>query len=87
MIHIDKGYPFAWMEEDTPAQRYKAFCQLSTDDKEALLVFVSAMAFKAPYHVVDIATQVRSKVTIDSADYWRPDTDSFLKRIDKDAFD
>ncbi|KFA99618.1 ParB/RepB/Spo0J family partition protein [Vibrio sp. ER1A] len=80
-----QGLPLAWMEEETPAQRYEAFCQLSADDKEALLVFVSAMVFKAPYHVVDIATQVRSKVTIDCADYWRPDTDSFLKRIDKDA--
>lgn len=80
-----QGLALAWMEEETPAQRYEAFCQLSADDKEALLVFVSAMAFKAPYHVVDIATQVRSKVTIDSADYWRPDADSFLKRIDKDA--
>ncbi|WP_045420173.1 hypothetical protein [Vibrio jasicida] len=73
------------MEEESPEQRYEAFCQLSGEDKEAMLVFVSAMSFKAPYHQKDLATQVRAKVSIDSAQYWRPDTDSFLKRIDKDA--
>lgn len=29
--------------------------------------------------------RVGAKVSIDSAQYWRPDTDSFLKRIDKET--
>ncbi|MGX9522963.1 ParB/RepB/Spo0J family partition protein [Vibrio mediterranei] len=80
-----QGLPLAWLDEETPAQRYEAFCELCADDKEALLVFVSAMAFKAPFHQVDLPTKVRAKVSIDSANYWRPNADSFLKRIDKDA--
>ncbi|MFV8456176.1 ParB/RepB/Spo0J family partition protein [Vibrio owensii] len=80
-----EGLNLTWLEEETPVQRYEAFCQLSREDKDAMLVFVSAMAFKAPYHPKDLPSQVRSKVSIDGAQYWRPDTDSFLKRIDKDA--
>ncbi len=80
-----EGLNLTWLEEESPEQRYEAFCQLSGEDKEAMLVFVSAMSFKAPYHPKDLATRVRAKVSIDSAQYWRPDTDSFLKRIDKDA--
>ncbi|MCR9831880.1 ParB/RepB/Spo0J family partition protein [Vibrio parahaemolyticus] len=79
------GLNLTWLDEETTAQRYEAFCQLSREDKDAMLVFVSAMAFKAPYHQIDLPTQVRAKISIDSAQYWRPDTDSFLKRIDKDA--
>ncbi|GBK97854.1 hypothetical protein VH1709_contig00012-0006 [Vibrio harveyi] len=79
------GLNLTWLDEETTAQRYEAFCQLSREDKDAMLVFVSAMAFKAPYHQNDLPTQVRAKISIDSAQYWRPDTDSFLKRIDKDA--
>ncbi len=79
------GLNLTWLDEETTAQRYEAFCQLSREDKDAMLVFVSAMAFKAPYHQTDLSTQVRAKVSIDSAQYWRPDTDSFFKRIDKDA--
>ncbi|EGQ8101910.1 chromosome partitioning protein ParB [Vibrio parahaemolyticus] len=75
----------AWLEEETPAQRYEAFCQLSREDKEAMLVFVSAMAFKSPYHPNDMESHVQAQLEIDAAQYWRPDTDSFLKRIDKDA--
>lgn len=75
----------AWLEEETPAQRYEAFCQLSREDKDAMLVFVSAMAFKSPYHPNDMESHVRTQLEIDAAQYWRPDTDSFLKRIDKDA--
>ncbi|HHP0488497.1 hypothetical protein [Vibrio harveyi] len=45
-----------------------------------MLAFMS-VAFKALYHQTDLPTQVRAKVSIDSAQYWQPDTDSFLKRI------
>ncbi|ATD39073.1 ParB/RepB/Spo0J family partition protein [Aeromonas salmonicida] len=73
------GLNLTWLDEETTAQRYEAFCQLSREDKDAMLVFVSAMAFKAPYHQTDLSTQVRAKVSIDSAQYWRPDTDSFFE--------
>ncbi len=79
------GLNLTWLDEENTVQCYEAFCQLTREDKEAMLVFVSAMAFKAPYYQSDLQTQVRAKVSIDSAQYWRPDTDSFLKRIDKDA--
>ncbi len=55
------------------------------DLSTTLFIKVAAMSFKAPYHQKDLPTRVRAKVSIDSAQYWRPDTDSFLKRIDKDA--
>ncbi|HBC3544480.1 TPA: ParB N-terminal domain-containing protein [Vibrio parahaemolyticus] len=79
------GLNLAWLEEETPAQRYEAFCQLGREDKEAMLVFVSAMAFKSPYHPNDMESHAQAQLEIDAAQYWRPDTDSFLKRIDKDA--
>ncbi|CAK2257811.1 hypothetical protein VCRA2119O381_920009 [Vibrio crassostreae] len=85
-IEVHKaGLNLTWLDEETAVKSYEAFCQLSCEEKEAMLVFVSAMAFKAPYHQNDLSTQVRAKVSIDSAQYWRPDTDSFLKRIDKET--
>ncbi|MEZ8084199.1 ParB/RepB/Spo0J family partition protein, partial [Enterovibrio norvegicus] len=80
-----KGLNLSWLEEDTPIKRYEAFCQLSREEKDVLLAFVSAMSFKAPFNQKDLASKVRSKISIDGAKYWRPDTDSFLKRIDKNA--
>ncbi|AYV24977.1 ParB N-terminal domain-containing protein [Vibrio mediterranei] len=77
-----------WLEPKSNQERFEAFQKLDEAEKQKQLAFATALTLKKslaqenqPYGF-EFLYQL---LDFDAADYWRPTTDSFLKRIDKDA--
>ncbi|WP_412500671.1 ParB/RepB/Spo0J family partition protein [Vibrio cyclitrophicus] len=77
----------SWLEVKSIPERFEAFVKLNADEKQKLVAFATALML-TPSMVGDKQSYnefLFQRLDFDAADYWRPSTDSFLKRIDKDS--
>lgn len=69
-------------------ERFEAFVKLDADEKQKQVAYASALMLRASMAQNDGRFDFEflyQELSFDAADYWRPSTDSFLKRIDKDS--
>lgn len=77
----------AWFEVKEAQERFKAFASLDAEEKHKQVAFATSLMLKACLvgeggFSFEFLYQ---QLDFDAADYWRPSTDSFVKRIDKNA--
>ena len=77
----------SWLEEKNTAKQFKAFMNLDAMEREKQVALVSAMMLQPSMvgNVVYSHEYLYQELDFDAADYWRPSTDSFVKRLDKNA--
>ncbi len=77
----------SWFEKTDTQERFKAFVELDPEEKQKQVAFVTSLML-IPSLVGDRQGGFEflyQELGFNAADYWRPTTDSFLKRIDKEA--
>lgn len=77
----------AWYDIEGTEERFKAFVALDAEEKHKQVAFATSLML-VPCLAGDnrFSTEfLYQQLDFDAAVYWRPSTDSFVKRIDKDA--
>ncbi|QQD06592.1 ParB/RepB/Spo0J family partition protein [Vibrio parahaemolyticus] len=77
----------SWLEKMDTQERFKAFVELDPEEKQKQVAFATSLML-IPSLVGDSRNGFEflyQELGFNAADYWRPTTDSFLKRIDKEA--
>ncbi len=78
----------SWLESKSLSERFKAFVALDDTEKHKLVSFATSMMLNPSLTSDDGRFGFEflfGLLAFDAPHYWRPSTDSFLKRIDKDA--
>lgn len=78
----------SWLEPDSLQARFKAFIALEADEKQKLVAFATSLMLKPSLAQDNDQFGFEflfELLNFDAAEYWRPTTNSFLKRIDKNA--
>jgi ParB family chromosome partitioning protein len=84
---IEESLPRAWLDHENEDEKFAAFCQLSRQDKLRLLAYSTAMSLKPQLNVpsdepnYDFFEDALALTGGNVARYWRPTTESYLKRI------
>lgn len=89
LFALANAFPLEWLRLDSEADRFEAFRSLPDTAKQELLAYCVAMTLKpklAPtaeeeVTAYDVALSLTSG---DVANYWRPTSENFLKRITRD---
>jgi hypothetical protein len=68
----------AWLSQDTEADKFKEFRELSSVQKKRLLSYCTAMSYRAS---TDINPFVSEAIEFDIAMHWTPTKDKYFKRI------
>ncbi|EIA1590160.1 ParB N-terminal domain-containing protein [Vibrio parahaemolyticus] len=81
------SFDMSWFEKQNVQERFEAFVKLDDEEKQKQVAFATSLML-IPSLVGDSRSGFEflyQKLDFDATDYWRPTTDSFLKRIDKEA--
>ncbi|HAV1497627.1 ParB/RepB/Spo0J family partition protein [Vibrio parahaemolyticus] len=81
-------FDLSWLEVNASKERFEAFVKLDADEKQKQVAYATALMLRASMAQDDGRFDFEflyQELSFDAADYWRPSTDSFLKRIDKDS--
>lgn len=83
-----ESFDLTWLEVNDSKERFDAFVKLDADEKQKQVAYASALMLRPSMAQDDGRFDFEflyELLSFDAADYWRPSTDSFLKRIDKDS--
>ncbi|MCG9702512.1 ParB N-terminal domain-containing protein [Vibrio natriegens] len=81
------SFDMSWFEKTDTQERFQAFVELDAEEKQKQVAFATSLMF-VPSLIGDGRFSFEflyQELDFDAADYWRPTTDSFLKRIDKES--
>lgn len=85
---VKESLDTSWLEADDLKARFMAFQMLDADEKQKQVAYATALMLRAS--LAEDSSRfgyefLFSMLDFDAADYWRPTTDSFLKRINKES--
>lgn len=74
-----------WLQEDTPADQFRAFVDLSKTEKRRIKTYCVALNALSPMgsDEQDAGSVVRAMLGFDVSQYWRPTTENYFSRITK----
>jgi ParB family chromosome partitioning protein len=84
---VGKSLPLAWLKPKSDAERFRAFSDLSDNQKLDLLAFSVASSLKPQLSTGKEATAYELALSLTGADlagYWRPTAANYLGRITRD---
>ena len=71
-----------WVKLSTAAERFTAFCALDVKEKEKQVAYATATTLEASIgQSHDAAEAVISTLDVKWSNYWRPNTETFFKRV------
>lgn len=85
---LRKGFEklaLGWLQEDTPADRFRSFVGLSKADKRRIKTYCVALTAMSPLRgdEQDAGWVARAMLGFDVAQYWQPTTENYFSRISK----
>lgn len=81
-------FDLSWLEVNASKERFEAFVKLDADEKQKQVAYATALMLRPSMAQEDGRFDFEflyQALNFEAADYWRPNTDSFLKRIDKES--
>ncbi|MFA0072111.1 ParB/RepB/Spo0J family partition protein [Vibrio cyclitrophicus] len=81
-------FDLSWLEVNATQERFEAFVKLDADEKQKQVAYATALMLRPSMAQEDGRFDFEflyQALNFEAADYWRPNTDSFLKRIDKES--
>ncbi|WP_390241727.1 ParB/RepB/Spo0J family partition protein [Vibrio sp. R78045] len=81
-------FDLSWLEVNAIQERFEAFVKLDADEKQKQVAYATALMLRPSMAQEDGRFDFEflyQALNFEAADYWRPNTDSFLKRIDKES--
>jgi ParB family chromosome partitioning protein len=79
---VKKELNLAWTQLTTVGERFNAFCSLDVREKEKLVAYATATMFEASIGQSNQAAEaVISTLDVKWSNYWRPNSETFFKRV------
>lgn len=79
---VKEGFDLSWVTLSTASERFSAFCLLDMKEKDKQVAYATAMMLEPSFDDSHDATEsVISALDIKWSNYWRPNAETFFKRI------
>jgi ParB family chromosome partitioning protein len=79
---VKNGLDLSWLALSTASERFSAFCLLDIKEKEKLVACATAMMLEASIgQSHEAAEAVITTLDVKWSNYWRPNADTFFKRV------
>jgi len=86
LLTIKETLNMQWVQVDSSAEQFAAFCELTNKEKTALMAYCVAMTLSLPVGRVDNEDAMHCmliKLECNVPDYWRPTGECYFSRISK----